>query len=727
MPQVNQNINQNMYNQQLYMQQQAQQNQPAKRPVQTPAQTPAQQPVKIPSYYYVPENSLNGKSVKEVIKEYDMMGVVTPFIEHPLMVLGTWLGLSLGIDSYAKACGGKYEDSLVKKAANLGDSIQNSKAIQNKPVQSVLKGITSVKNKFSKTVQNNSVLRAMRDTPSMPEWSMVRSQMFDQRQEVVQDFVKIVDELNLDKPDKIKLKNIGITAKEKEALKKTFNVKKLSEIPEEKVVSQVLLERIGRTPEQIKKIQALGQDKAMSATKNELLKEMGMTVEKLKNIREDVFGKYVNDVMTATKKAGSRIRIGAGHYGWMGPLTKPFERTVGCDEVYNKLFSLVKDGAKVKGGAKTATGVFMSKAMQTMHRGITWGNGKLGALLFIAPLLVEVASNVKKADKDQKVGTAIGGVVESCSWVLTFPLGLRMMHSLGGAQYAGMSQDQVKAFRDAQLKFNEKAKTGIFKNKEEYNKAKQAVKDMLKVKDQGIFTKGVRKLAQFMTMDLETFKGYKNSNAVMNFARKVPNFFKNVAGVPMRFAIWGLITMGLLDGTIKKCTTAIFGKSYDAMKQDENENARKEQKKFLAEDLNRRLYEAQRVKQYGKQPQPTQPAQKGQMMSARGKVPNSAAIPQVYPEDEKVDNYTYIPSSKNIIPHKAKNNGVDTYTYIPSSDCKIPNDAKTDEKQRRYIPSQAAANIQKNFDNSGLQSALDRAQKAEDKALRVLAGNFDGM
>ena len=139
------------------------------------------------------------------------------------------------------------------------------------------------------------------------------------------------------------------------------------------------------------------------------------------------------------------------------------------------------------------------------------------------------------------------------------------------------------------------------------------------------------------------------------------------------------------------------------------------------------MYEAQRVKQYGKQPQPTQTAQKGQMMSARGKVPNSAVIPQVYPEDEKVDNYTYIPSSKNIIPHKAKNNGVDTYTYIPSSDCKIPNDAKTDEKQRRYIPSQAAANIQKNFDNSGLQSALDRAQKAEDKALRVLAGNFDEM
>ena len=86
----------------------------------------------------------------------------------------------------------------------------------------------------------------------------------------------------------------------------------------------------------------------------------------------------------------------------------------------------------------------------------------------------------------------------------------------------------------------------------------------------------------------------------------------------------------------------------------------------------------------------------------------------------------YIPSSKNVIPHKTKKDGVDNYTYIPSSECKIPSD-KTNENQRRYIPSQAAANIQKTFDNSGLQSALDRAQKAEDKALRVLAGNFDNI
>ncbi len=705
MTQINPNINQ--YNNMQYRQQQA---------------NSQQQPVKIPSYYYVPENSLMHKSFKETIKDADMMGMITPYIEHPILTLATWLGIGAGIDAYAKACGGKYEDSLVKKAVNFGDSIENSKLIQNKPVQTVIGGISSLKKKGGKIVQNSAILRAMRDTPSMPEWSMVKSQMFNQKQEVVQDFIKIADTLKLTEygeKSEVYLKDIGLSSKEKQMLKKTFGVSKVSEITEEKAVNQVLLHRLGRTPEQIKKIQDLGAS-AQTAVKKEILKEMGLDAKAINAIKEDMFGEHIKTVEEAAKKVNGKVKIGAGHYKWLGILTKPFERTVGCDEVYNKLHSLSKDGAK------TATGRFMSKAMQMFHRGITFGGGKLGALLFIAPALVEVGCNVKKADNDQKIGTAVGGVIESTSWVLTFPLALKMMHSLCGAQYAGMTKKQVEEFRNALKAFNEKALAGGFANKAEYKIAKQGVKNKLKVPNQNIFTKGIRKLAQFVTMDLETFKGYKGSNVVANIGRSSKGFLRNVGGVPMRLVIWGLISMGVLDAGIKKASTAIFGKSYDSMKHEEDETAKKEQKQFLADDLNRRLYEAQKIKQYGKQPQVQQINPQGQMMATRGKEANSNAIPQVYQEDEKVDNYTYIPSSKNVIPHKTKKDGVDNYTYIPSSECKIPSD-KTNENQRRYIPSQAAANIQKTFDNSGLQSALDRAQKAEDKALRVLAGNFDNM
>lgn len=676
------------------------------------------QPVRIPNYYYV-SDSFQQHSVKEVLEEnpvYQMF--IKQFVEHPVAILGTWLGLGVGLDAYSSACSGKYEDSLLKKAANLGDKIQESKLIQNKPMQAVLSGVGSVKNAGCKAVKNSAILRAMKNTPSMPEWSMVKTQMFNQKQEVVQDFIRITDALKLGSAEAPTLKDIGLNKLEKDMLKKTFNVQHISQIPENEAVNQVLLNRLGRTPEQIKKIQALGEGSSF-AVKQEILKEMGLDSGKLKLIKDDVYGKYINDVQTAAGKVRGKVRMGAGHYGWMGPLTKPFERTMGCDEIYNKLYSM-------SGGARTATGRFTSKLMQMIHRGITFGGGKLGALIFISPLLVEVAMNVKKADKDQKVGTLAGGLVESVSWVFTFPLALRMMHSLGGAQYAGMSKEQVEAVRNIKNSFNAKNKAGEFATKAEYNKALQKAKAEIKklstVKNQNILTKGVRKLARFLMMDLETFKGYKGSNPVMNKIRQIPNFFKNVAGVPMRFGVWSLISMGVLGAALTKCTTAIFGKSYDSMKQDERKDDRKRQKQFLKDDLNERLYAAAREKTVPVQN--IKPAGK-QAYASRGVNQYSNLTPQVE-KANNVDNYTYIPSQENVIPQPLKQGKTDNYTYIPSQECTIKSD-KVNENQRRYIPSQAAANINKNFDNSGLQSALDRAQRAEDKALRVLAGNFDGM
>ena len=690
-----------------------------------------QQTVRIPNYYYVPD-TYSPQSVKEVVKEnpfYDMF--LKPFVEHPVAVLATWLGLGVGLDAYSTACSGKYEDSLVKKAANFGDNIQNSKIIQNKPVQAVISGLGSVGNAGKKAVQNSAILRAMKDTPTMPEWSTVKTQMFNQKQEVVQDFIRITEALKLDSAEAPSLKNIGLNDREITMLKKTFNVQKISQIPETEAVNQVLLDRLGKTPEEIKKIQGMGAA-STKAVKTEILKEMGLDAEKLKLIKDDVYGKYINDVKTAAGKVKGKVKMGAGHYSWMGPLTKPFERTVGCDEIFNKLHSM-------SDGAKTGTGRFMSKAMQMIHRGLTFGGGKLGALIFIAPLLVELGINVKKADKDQKIGTAANGFVDNISWVFTFPLALRMMHSIGGIKNAGMGKEKVEQYRKLVEDFNKRVeptilKDGIkvpnpntFKTKHEYDVARSVVEKQLKelrtVKGQNIFTRGLRKLAGCITPDLCRLNSYRNSNFAANTARKVPAFFRSAAGIPIRFGIWGLISMGVLSAALTKCTTAIFGKSYDAMKQDERKADKKKQEKFLKEDLNQRLYDTQKAKQFGRQPavQAQPPVQN--IMTTKGTSPYSSQIPT---PDTDVDNYTYIPSQQNIIPHSIKNSKVDTYTYIPSQECTIKSD-KVNEAQRKYIPSQAAANIQKTYDNSGLQSALDRAQKAEDKALRVLAGNFEGM
>ena len=725
MSQINPNIN-NQYFQQGYAQQQGN-----------------QQQVKIPNYYYVPENT--HPSAKEILKEnpaYDM--VLKPFIEHPIATLGTWLGLGLGIDAYSKACSGSYEKSLVKKAANIGDKIENSKFIQSKPAQSVLNIFKSAGKKGSKIVQNSAILRAMKETPTMPEWEMVKTQMFNQKQEVVLDFIKITDALKLNSAEEPMLKNLGISNNEVNILKSNFGVQKISQIPEKEAVNYLLLNRLGKTPEEIAKIQNLGAN-STEAVKSEILKEMGLTKEKLQLIKEDMYGKYIDDVKVATSKVKGKVKMGAGHYGWLGPLTKPFERTIGCDEIYNKLHSM-------SDGAKTATGRFTSKAMQMIHRGLTFGGDKLGALIFIAPVLVELAQNIKKADKDQKVGTAANGLVENISWVFTFPLALKIMHSIGGIKHAGMGKEKVEQVRKLKENFNKQVNTTIvengikvpnpdtFKTKQEYDIARREVEKQIKalekVEGQNIFTKGLRKLAGIITPDLGLLKPYAGSNIAANTARKVPTFLKNIVGIPLRFGIWGLISMGVLGAGLTKITTSIFGKSYDAMKQDERNDELKKQKKFLKDDLNNRLYEAQRIKQFeAKQQEKTQYTPQQQMLVSRGITSASHITPQIeqpmlkkqnVEKESIIDNYTYIPSQKNVIPHPIKNNRVDNYTYIPSSECTIKSD-KSNENTRKYIPSQKAADIQKTYDNSGLQSALDRAQKAEDKALRVLAGNFEGM
>lgn len=740
MSQINPNIN-NQYNQeQAMLMQQPQQSRPQQM-----------QPVRLPNYYYVPDTYR--PSAKEMIKEnpmYDMF--LKPFIEHPLALLGTWLGLGIGLDAYSRACGGEYDKSLVKKAADFGDNIQNSKFVQSKPVQTVISGFNAAGKAGHKAVQNSAILRAMKETPTMPEWAMVKSQMFNQKQEIVQEFLKITDTLKLENAEIPKLKDLGLNDYEKSMLKKVFNVQKISQIPEQEAVNQILLNRLGKSPEEIQKIQKLGAI-STKTVKEEILKEMGLTTDKLKLIKDDVYGNYINDVKTAAEKVKGKVRIGAGHYPWLGAFTKPFERTIGCDEVYNKLHSIME-------GPKTATGRFTSKLMQMVHRGFTFGGGKLGALIFIAPLLVELGVNVKKADKDQKIGTAANGFVDNISWVFTFPLALRMLHAIGGIKNAGMGKDKVEQVRKLTEEFNKRVETTIvkdgvkipnpntFKTKLEYDLARaqveKQIKALKKVDGQNIFTKGIRKLAGILTPDLCRLNSYRNSNAIANTTRKLPAFFRNCAGIPIRVAAWAALSMGVLGAALTKCTTAIFGKSYDSMKQDERKDNLKAQQKFLKDDLNERLYELQRIKQYGNTPA-KQVIPQGQMIASRGRSENGMNI--TYPEIENntVDNYTYIPSQDNKIPYIPENNSVDNYTYIPSQDSKIQSpvkDGKTDNytyipswenkikpepEKSRYIPSQKAANIQKTFDNSGIQGVLDRAQKAEDKALRVLAGNFDGM
>ena len=154
-----------------------------------PAQARA---IRVPEYY-LPEQKRLG--VREYMEENPALMPIKmffgPLIDHPFASLATWLGCGFLLDKYDKACGGNYDKSLLKKAANFGDKIENSKVLQSKPAQTVLGWFNKAQQQGGKVVKNVELFRAMDQTPSRPEWSMVKQEMIPLSQRIAYDFVEI--------------------------------------------------------------------------------------------------------------------------------------------------------------------------------------------------------------------------------------------------------------------------------------------------------------------------------------------------------------------------------------------------------------------------------------------------------------------------------------------------------------------------------------------------------
>ena len=729
----------------------------------------------------------------EKLKKVDVMGMVYPFIEHPILGTVVGLGLIKGVDAYAKACGGEYEKSILGKATSLGDKIAESKFWARKIPKAVLngteKGINGIKSLFSKS----SVITAMKDTPARAEKMMAKSEIIPRDVRFLHDFNEITEMyfgekspglLSIFKKPKewVDIYDLGLDKAEKEVLKKQFNVKRLSQLSNSKEAANwALLKRLGDIPDdEINRI--INSADANVQVKNKLLKALNL-MDDIQAIKKNP-EKYVEKVREVTQKVRGRIKIGKDHYKFLGPF-QMFERAIGCDHVANRLHS-TKLG--IDGGARTKLGRFFANAMHKIHRGLTFGGGKFGMFVFIVPHFILGLSNVKKADKSEKVGTFAKGMVDPISWVFTFPAAIAATYALGGIQYAGMGKDKVDMLHNIIDKFN----ATEFADKATYDKARKSlekrIKALRRVKNENIITKTLKGISKFFYQDLGKIKPFEGSNAIGNFVRKLPNKLRNIGFEPLRFILALFVLESFFRGLIEKGTKLVFGKYYDEEKEKEFESKKEEQKKFLKDDLHARLLDVQREKLYGpavvatetvvnkvqgkdvyqehlaekmKASMSTSETDSIDVLKGNRIIDNQAEInkpventavsemkdevvsplinqsveekvkddytyipkqnPFEKPKEKLVqDNYTYIPNSTPVQKKEIQNVKRDNYTYIPSTE----NIFKKDDKVNKYIPSQIGAKFTKTFDNSGLESALKRAERAEKKALQTLAGNF---
>ena len=531
------------------------------------------------------------------VKKVDMMGMIYPWFENPLLMGATSYALIKGVDKFTEACGGEYEKSLLGKVTRFGDNIENA-LFKNKFMQKTGAGVKNVFGKINNLLNKSSLIRAMRTTPARPEKSMPKHEMLSQEVRFIQEFNDIVNTLKLNpaagkgKPlGDIALTEIGLDKLEKEFLTRTFG-KEYGKVAEEKLVNSVLLKRLNYSADDITRIIESGN--ATSQVKDAILKKLGLTIDDLAKIAAKP-EECVNQVKEAVSRAGKSVRIGAGHYKWLGPF-QPLERTISCDQISNKFKSVME-------GAKTSTGRFLSKLIHKIHRGFTFGGGKGSMLLFIAPALVMAMKSTKKAEKGEKVGTAVNGALESITWVFTFPLSIAATYALGGMRFAGMSKENVKRFMEKTDAFNKLVDTGKLMDKAKYDKAYKYLmkqrKALTRVKSQNLFGRMMRKITNFFYCDLNTVRSYKSGNILMDKVRQIPNFFKHLGLEPIRFILCAFVIESFFRKLIEKGIKGVFGNHYDHYKEEEIIASKKQQKKFTKEELEKRLYEAQAVKVLG--------------------------------------------------------------------------------------------------------------------------------
>ena len=724
--------------------------------------------VQLPDMYYMPEHYSKPTSTKENIKKFDILGLVSQWIEHPILMLGTCAGISVGLDAFDKSCNKDYEQSIVGKSAKFGDKLEKSKAIQNENSQKVLKGIKKGWKSVKDFAMKSSIISAMVNTPSKPEWSMPKEELKHTDYRLVQRFRELSRDLGISPDDvpedavrKLKLKKLRLGDEEIEYLKKTYNVNKLTKVPETEGVYRINLRRIGKTESEIAEI--FSRENPIKAASNELFNKMGATPEMWERIMTDTTGETLPYVKEYAKNMDG-LWINKGTV-ILSTKHQPFANKEGFKGIYNRAHSLSE-------GAETRTGQFISKLVQKIHRGFTFGGAKLGVMLFVAPMLVETMLKTKKADKKEKVGTATQGVINSVSWVFTFPIVLKAIYALGGIQYAGMGKDNVEEYERLINEFN--AKTNLdnpkhFKNISEYRAAKKDLKEQLKklrrVENQSLFTKSLRGISRFGKADLLKIESFKNGNTAGDIARKLPNLIKDYAMyAPGRFLMFMAVGLPFADKIIEKCTSKIFGHAYDESKEEEVNSAKEKQEEYTFNDLKARMLEIQKNKMNPTQEsletstdkQSSEPFTNNyvpgtmQKMAeqADSEIPNTNIAP-MQQNDTQTSNFTSDAtentkpsgniqnSVQTIPPEKESQNNVpeqlplvqninkkrDNYTYIPSQD-NIFNNALQNGQINKYIPAQTGIQVNKVFDNSGVDAALKRASRAEQRALDVLAGNF---
>lgn len=702
-----------------------------------------------PQQYNIPMQAINGQVLpvnidKEKIKE----GVDNSYLANrvkasqdeqtnPLLYAGTgaaiWYGIAQGMDVFNRSCGKDYEKTAFGKLGAWGDKIAT--AWNKTALGKLFNGAgRKAKDLGHWMTEKNSLAYSLANHSTNPEWHFAKTPgagvhgfLAMDMQQVFDEYLKPISK-NSNKFSLIGGKNVnpqrleqyGLKQADIDAFKNTLNGKTYAE--KALAIQKKELELLGVNPSRLAKCNNLAALERLAYAKK--VRKLGFkSIAEYNTIKADILAhpdKVMETLERATKNGDIVVPIWRKSGGLGKIQNHLFGRQVSLKEYLNKY------KAALGKGNKTALGRFLPKALSWLLEGCTnrFAGGKI-AVAMQAGIFADMLIHTFKAPKGEKGKTLAERFVNDFTYFMAMPLGIIAMHKVGGLKYAGMTTEQVKAYRAALKQFNEDVKSGLLSDKQTYKNRAKDLKKMLKADVKNPITKLFKKLGGLINIGNET-KLARRSSAKwnLNLLRKSGNLFRNLAGVPLRIAIPLAIVSPFLAKLTTKGAHAIFGKPTKSVLDEgkEEEQAQELQTQEQQKAMQEALLKAAQAQAAAKSQAPHVPQSQtnliNQYVNARKNQPsntNSNLINQAITNAQQAS-ITNRPNVKNAA-DKLPASSAPKRSYVPSPECGIPPEVK----KPKYIPSpESVVSAGPADDYSAAEMALSKADQAEKTVMETL-------
>lgn len=690
----------------------------------------------------------NPELLKQNIQDSYVANRVSETTDDPKGMLYTaaigvpaWAVATQAMDYYAKKSRGNYEDTLHHKVGQFGDDVTNYVKGSKFGKSSVGQGINSGFKSFKSFLKNNlidrfAITRAFAYTPSKPELDMVKGQangmwgmqIFDypQHGEKFVSPLKYVEDLDCYGAKEADIKKF------KSLIEKAATAEEKAKILQEAEVETILRNSrktlsSAQINSELNAFKALDDKAKLAKLKDMKAFEWGYRdfaeMEKIAKHSQDNLPRILEATHDANRNMFARI-WGTNHNQLGKVKTRVIGREVYASETANKLASelgnidlkenpelaqVLKKTGLDKKLPKTLLGKFLAKYNNMLLEGVTnrVAGGKLIAIMQ-AGYLADVIYKSAKAEGgfSEKTKSFAERFTEMVSFFVCMPFALKLMHSIGGLQYAGMDKKGVEAYRQALNAHNQKAMAGGFADKKAW---KDSVKNLKEMRNAGVknpITKLFKRVGRIVTVGLEQIRPYDNKAIVREgIWGKIKDLFrhtkfgvKQMAGYPMRAILGMIVLLPMFNKIAVKGSHLIFGKPKHSVLDEGKEE--------------------EKAKDMKSQPLPPQQLQQSNQLK---QTPQTQTVTQQTTQNTTNTQSNLLDKYKNGQNNTSKTTTTTTTTTTTNVDKK--DDKKQTEPVRTYIPSPVGVQVQSNEDLSAADAALRRAEGAEKLALQTLKMN----